>query len=445
MHLRAAFPIFAAEICTRMTISRPFRFMGRSQCALQVPCTDLDAPVAINLATIMGRCVKQQRHAKPQHEITTMTSPVLSLSRRLRKSPFESRSHVGARAASVYNHVVLPTAYTSLEDDYWHLREHVQIWDVACQVQVEIKGPEALKLAEYLTPRDLSKIVPGQCMYVPLIDEKAGIINDPIILCLAPNRFWLSISDSDVLLWVKGLAIGAGFDVEVRDPDVFPLSIQGPKSETLLSRLIEEAVGDIRFFRFIETQIDGIPLVIARTGWSGQGGFELYLSDPSKGERLWDIVTEAGADLNLRPGCPNLIDRIETGLLSHGNDMTLDTNPIEAGLDRFFKMGKSADYLGREALEKIAAAKPDMKFVRMVAQGESIANPRETYPMAVADGKGDGYVTSITYSPRLKCNVALGYLAAECASVGRAVTIGVANRVISAHVADNNWATQPEE
>ena len=348
-------------------------------------------------------------------------------------------------AASVYNHVVLPTAYASLEEDYWHLREHVQIWDVAAQVQVEIKGPEALKLAEYLTPRDLSKIVPGQCMYVPLIDEKAGIINDPIILCLAPDRFWLSISDSDVLLWVKGLAIGADFDVEVSDPDVFPLSLQGPKSETLLSRLIDEPVGDIRFFRFIETQIAGIPLVIARTGWSGQGGFELYLSDSSQGERLWDIVTEAGADLNLRPGCPNLIDRIETGLLSHGNDMTLDNNPIEAGLDRFFKMGKSADYLGREALEKIAAAEPDMKFVRIVAQGEPIANPRETYPMAAADGQGDGCVTSITYSPRLKCKFGLGYLAAECASVGREVTISVADRVISAHVADNNWATQPEE
>ena len=200
-----------------------------------------------------------------------MTAPALFLSRRLRKSPFETRSHKGATGASVYNHVVLPSVYASLEEDYWHLREHVQIWDVACQVQVEIKGPEALKLAEYLTPRDLSKIVPGQCMYVPLIDEKAGIINDPIILCLAPDRFWLSISDSDVLLWVKGLAVGAGFDVEVSDPDVFPLSIQGPKSETLLSRLIDEPVGDIRFFRFIETQIAGIPLVIARTGWSGQG------------------------------------------------------------------------------------------------------------------------------------------------------------------------------
>ena len=201
--------------------------------------------------------------------------------------------------------------------------------------------------------------------------------------------------------------------------------VLNPRS--LLSRLIDEAVGDIRFFRFIETQIAGIPLVIARTGWSGQGGFELYLSDSFEGERLWDIVTEAGADLNLRPGCPNLIDRIETGLLSHGNDMTLDNNPIEAGLDRFFKMGKSADYLGREALERIAAGKPDMKFVRIVAQ-ESIANPRETYPMAAADGDGDGCVTSITYSPRLKCNVGLGYLAAECASVGRQITISVADR-----------------
>ena len=391
-------------------------------------------------------CPTAARHTESDlRDHSLMNLPVLSLSRRLRKSPFETRSHVGAKTASVYNHVVLPTAYASLEEDYWHLREHVQIWDVACQVQVEIKGPEALKLAEYLTPRDLSKIVPGQCMYVPLIDEKAGIINDPIILCLAPDRFWLSISDSDVLLWVKGLAVGAGFDVEVSDPDVFPLSLQGPKSETLLSRLIDEPVRDIRFFRFIETQIAGIHLLIARTGWSGQGGFELYLSDSSQGERLWDIVTEAGADLNLRPGCPNLIDRIETGLLSHGNDMTLDNNPIESGLDRFFKMGKTADYLGREALEKIAAAEPNMKLVRVVAQGEPIANPRETYPMTAADFEGDGYLTSIAYSPRLKCNVGLGYLGAQCGSVGREVTISVADRVISAHVADNNWATQPEE
>ena len=211
-----------------------------------------------------------------------MSSPVLSLSRRLRQSPFEGRSHRGARAASVYNHVVLPTAYASLEEDYWHLREHVQIWDVACQVQVQIQGPDALRLVEYLTPRDLSKIVPGQCVYAPLIDEQAGIINDPIILCLAQDRYWLSISDSDVLLWVKGLAIGAGFDVEVTDPDVFPLSLQGPKSETLLSRLVEEPLSEVRFFRFIETEIAGIPLVIARTGWAARGDLNSIWMPPRR-------------------------------------------------------------------------------------------------------------------------------------------------------------------
>ena len=370
-----------------------------------------------------------------------MNLPVLSLSRRLRKSPFETRSLVGAKTASVYNHVVLPTTYASLEEDYWHLREHVQIWDVACQIQVEITGPDALKLAEYLTPRDLSNIVPGQCMYVPLIDERAGIINDPIILCLAPNRFWLSISDSDVLLWVKGLAVGAGFDVEVSDPDVFPLSLQGPKSETLLSRLIEEPVEDIRFFRFIETQIAGIPLVVARTGWSGQGGFELYLSDPSEGERLWDAVVAVGADLNLRPGCPNLIDRIETGLLSHGNDMTLHNNPIESGLDRFFKMGKAADYLGRDALERIADAGCPQKMVRLVVPGDPVRNPRETYPISLARTDLTGCVTSITYSPRLECNVGMGYVPSDHAEIGTELTITLPDGVVTGRIADKDWRT----
>ena len=370
-----------------------------------------------------------------------MSSPALSLSRRLRQSPFEGRSHHGARAASVYNHVVLPTAYASLEEDYWHLREHVQIWDVACQVQVQIRGPDALRLLEYLTPRDLSKIVPGQCVYAPLIDEQAGIINDPIILCLAPDRYWLSISDSDVLLWVKGLAVGAGFDVEVTDPDVFPLSLQGPKSETLLSRLVKEPLSEVRFFRFIETEIAGIPLVIARTGWSGQGGFELYLDAPSEGERLWDAIVDAGADLDLRSGCPNLIDRIETGLLSFGNDMTLRDNPIEAGLDRFFKMGKAAEYLGQKALEQIAESGPDKRMVRLVVPGAAITNPRGTYAMEVGETKRSGEVTSITYSPRFDYNVGLGYVPAEASDVGTQVVIHGPDEIVTGQIANNDWGT----
>ena len=335
-----------------------------------------------------------------------MKTPALSLSRRLRKSPFEARSLASATAASVYNHIPLPTAYASLEDDYWHLREHVQIWDVACQVQVQIKGRNALKLVEYLTPRDLSRIVPGQCMYAPLIDEHAGIVNDPIILCLAADHYWLSISDSDLLLWVKGLAMGGGFDVEVTDPDVFPLAIQGPKAEVLLDRLIDEPVADIRPFRFIHTQIAGTPVMVARTGWSGQGGFEMYLDRPSEGINLWDAVVAEGSDLNLRPGCPNLIERIESGLLSYGNDMTLANNPIEAGLDRFFKLGKSADYLGRVALEKIATEGVSSRLVRLTIAGAPLANPRTVYAICDETGVETGAVTSAVYSPRLETNVA---------------------------------------
>ena len=374
-----------------------------------------------------------------------MNSPQLSLSRRLRKSPFETRSHVGATRASVYNHVVLPTVYESLEADYWHLREHVQIWDVACQVQVEVRGPDALKFVEFLTPRDVSKCVPGQCIYAPLLDEHAGVVNDPIILCLSTDHYWLSISDSDVLLWAKGLAVGGGFDVEVHDPDVFPLSLQGPKSETLLSRLIAEPVEDIRFFRFIHTRIDDIDLVVARTGWSGQGGFELYLSKATEGERLWDIVVEAGADLNLRSGCPNLIDRIETGLLSHGNDVTLANNPIESGLNRFFKMGKTADYLGKQALEKIVAEGTAQQFVRLVFPGDPIANPREYYPLSVSGTAELGQVTSVIYSPRLGYNVGLGYVPASATAVGTTVTLSLPSGAVSGNIADKDWHTEPAQ
>ena len=237
------------------------------------------------------------------------------------------------------------------------------------------------------------------------------------------------------------LAAGAGFDVEVTDPNVFPLSLQGPQSERLLGRLIAEPLGDIRFFRFIETHIDGIALVLARTGWSGQGGFELYLSDSCEGERLWDLLVDAGDGLNLRSGCPNLIDRIETGLLSHGNDMTLNNNPIEAGLDRFFQMGKAADYLGRDALERIASAGPDRRMARLIVEGDAIANPRETYPLTVTDTHGSGCVTSITFSPRLGFNVGLGYVPADTTAPGTAINIDTPTGTVTGHVADNDWQT----
>ena len=373
-----------------------------------------------------------------------MNSPVLSLSRRLRRSPYEARSHVGVKNASVYNHVVLPTIYESLEVDYWHLREHVQIWDVACQVQVEVKGPDALKMIEYLTPRDVSRCTPGQCIYAPFVDQNGGIINDPLVLCLEPDRYWVSLSDSDVLLWIKGLASGQDYDIEIWDPDVFPCSIQGPKSEALLSRLIEQPISKIRFFRFIESHIDGMELIIARTGWSGQDGFELYPKNASDSIDIWDKIVECGADLNLRSGCPNLIDRIEAGLLSFGNDMTLANNPFEAGLDRFFQLGKPADYLGQASLEEIARVGVTQRLVRLRVQGEPITNPRDIYELKSPDSDEMGIVTSIVYSPRLGVNIGFGYVPINNSDVGNPFTVLTPNGELSGSVASHEWSADGE-
>ena len=370
-----------------------------------------------------------------------MNAPVLSLSRRLRVSPFEQRSLQGSKSASVYNHLVLPTCYESLEGDYWHLREHVQIWDVACQVQVQVSGPDALEFIEYLTPRDVSRCAVGQCIYTPLVDECGGIINDPLILRLADDCFWISLSDSDVLLWAKGLALGKGFDVQIRDPDVFPLSIQGPKSAELLSRVLGDGIRDLRFFRFVETLIADTPVVVARTGWSGQGGYEIYLREPRDGIKLWDTLVAAGEGLQVRPGCPNLIERIESGLLSYGNDMTLANNPIEAGLDRFFKLGKPADYLGRVALEKIAAEGVSSRLVRLTIAGAPLANPRTVYAICDETGVETGAVTSTVYSPRLETNVAFAYVPVAAAEPGNRVSVMTPDGVREATVTDEHWQT----
>jgi glycine cleavage system aminomethyltransferase T len=336
---------------------------------------------------------------------------------------------------------MLPVIYESLEQDYWHLRTHVQLWDVACQVQVEVRGPDALALIEWMTPRDVSACEPGQCMYVPLADESGGIVNDPVLLCLAPDRFWLSLSDSDVLLWVKGLAHSGKWQVEVFDPNVFPMSVQGPKSEELMARVLGEPIRDLRFFRFIETSIAGIPVYVARTGWSGQGGFEIYLMQAESGLKLWDALMDAGKDLGARPGAPNLIDRIETGLLSYGSDMTLADNPLEVGLDRFFRLGKPAPYLARDALDKVAAAGPARKLVRLAQHGEPIDPPRDVYPVC-HEGTEVGMVTSMAYSPRLNINIGFANVPAELSSLGTALDVVTRQGSLPATVVDGSWGVE---
>ncbi len=281
----------------------------------------------------------------------------LNMSRRIRRTPYTDKvEEAGGCGFSVVNHTLLPKGFgPSVEDEYWHLCEHAQIWDVSCQRQVEIAGPDAERLVQWMTPRNVSNAKIGQCFYVPLTDERARMLNDPVLLKLAHDRFWLSIADSDVLLWAKGLALGAHMDVQVHEPDVSPLAVQGPKAEAVVAALFGDEVRKIKFFRFGYVEFQGTKQLIARSGFSKQGGFEIYLNSSALGPALWDRVMEAGRASSIRAGCPNLIERIEGGLLSYGNEMNSDNNPLECGMAEYCNLDAGGAFVGQNALEEIRA------------------------------------------------------------------------------------------
>ena len=369
-----------------------------------------------------------------------MSTIPMILSRRLRPSPFEQRAlENGASAFTLYNKMTLPLVYESYEADYAHLCEHVQIWDVACERQVEIVGPDALRLVELITPRDISSCAIGQGKYAPLCDENGGIINDPIILRIAEDRFWLSIADSDVNFWVKGVAYGRGFDVQVFEPDVSPLAIQGPKADDLMADVVGKHARDIKFFWFIDETIAGTPVKIARSGWSGQGGFEVYLQDSAKGSDLWDVFWEAGKQYNLRAGAPSMIERIEAGLKSYGQDMTIDNNPFEVALERYMDLDKEAEYMSRDALAGIAAQGPAGRLVNLAIDGDPLTIMRADWRILDDAGNQVGTVTSRTYSPRFEGNIAFAMVDSDFAEVGTALSVDADGDIRRATVRDANW------
>ena len=348
----------------------------------------------------------------------------LSMSRRIRRTPYTGRvEDAGVRGFTVVNHMLLPKAYAqSVEEDYRHLREAVQVWDVSCQRQVRIEGPDASRLVQMMTPRNIRGARAGDCLYLPLTAPDGGGVNDPVLLKLAEDRYWLSIADSDVLLYALGLATGAGLDVGVSEPDISPLAVQGPRSEDVMARLFGEEVRRVGFFRFARFEFRGIEQIIARSGYSGQGGFEIYLRHAALGEALWDAVLEAGRPFDIAPGCPNLIDRIERGLLSYGNDMTREDNPLEIGLVRLCTLDGPIDFVGREALRRIAASGV-ARLMRGVAfdggPGPVCATP---WPVK-ADGRIAGRITSSAWSPRLERNVELSLIARGFWDPGQPVTV----------------------
>ena len=372
-----------------------------------------------------------------------MSSQAISLSRRLRQSPYFDRVlESGVKGFTVYNHMLLPTVFRSLEEDYWHLVSAVQLWDVAVERQIRVSGSDSLRLIQYITPRDVSGCRIGRCMYAPLVDDRGGIVNDPVLLRISEDTWWLSIADSDVLLWLRGLVHGLGLKVDVDEPDISPLAVQGPLAEDVIATIFGQWIRDIRFFRTAESEVNGIPVLLARSGWSKQGGFEIYLKVRARGIELWDIIAEAGAPFGIRAGCPNLIERIENGLLSYGNDITLENNPLECGLDRYCNFDKPADYMARDAITRIRQSGVTQRLVNLEIAGSPMA-PNDRVWRVTDDRVPTGLVTSAVWSPAMGKNIAFAMIMADRATVGAELTVELPdgnNR--PATVVGDNWSSE---
>lgn len=344
---------------------------------------------------------------------------------RLRRSPFfNATQRYGAQAYTVYNHMLFPICFGDLEEEYWHLVNHVTLWDVAVERQVEITGPDAFAFTDMLTPRDLSRCAVGQGKYVVITAEDGGIINDPVLLRLGESHFWLALADRDVLLWARGVALKSGLRVNITEPDVSPLQIQGPQAGEVVRSLFGEAAANLRYYWFFETALEGIPVVVTRTGWSGEVGYEIYLRDGSRGDALWERIMEAGRPHKIRPTGPSDIRRIEAGILNWGADMTLENNVYEVGLQRLVDEDKRTDYIGREALKRIKAGGVTRKLAGIEIEGERIEFNATRWPVK-AGGEAAGGVTSAIWSPRLKKNIGYAMLPVAHAALGTALRVEI--------------------
>jgi aminomethyltransferase len=317
----------------------------------------------------------------------------------------------------------IPRDFGDPVQNFWNLVNEAILCDVAVERQVEITGPDAAKFTQMLTCRDLSKMAVGQCKYILITNADGGILNDPILLRLAENHFWISLADSDILLWAQGVAVHAGLDVQIGEPDVSPLQLQGPNSGKVMVELFGEDIMDLKYYWLREVELDGIPLIVSRTGWSSELGYELYLRDGSKGDQLWERIMAAGMEYGLKPGHTSSIRRIEGGMLSYHADADIKTNPYELGFDRLVNLDMEADFIGKAALRRIKDAGPKYKQVGLVIDCAPLTGPNTTFWTINQGGETIGHVTSAVYSPRLKKNIALAMVVADAAVLGAEVKV----------------------
>ena len=354
----------------------------------------------------------------------------IAKSRRIRSTPYTSRiEKQGVTSYTVYNHMLLPAAFGSLEESYHHLKEHVQIWDVAGERQVEISGADASKLVQLMTCRDLSKSKNGRCYYCPIIDDQAGIINDPVVLRINENRWWISIADSDVILFAKGLAIGNKYDVKITEPSVDIMAVQGPKSFALMEKIFGEKIKQLKFFGFDYFDFGGDKHLIAQSGWSKQGGYEIYVEKTQSGLKLYDHLFEVGKEFNVKPGCPNLIERIESALLSYGNDMDNGDNPYECGFDKYVNLESDIEFLGKDKLKKIRSEGVKRKLMGIKLDMTDISLSRSLH---LKDERGNiiGELRSACFSPHFKKVIGIAMMKKPYWEVSQTVNV---------EINSNNW------
>ena len=342
----------------------------------------------------------------------------------IRKSPyFDATVKWGASGFSVYNHMYIPRDFGDPEQNFWNLINDAILCDVAVERQVEITGPDAAQFVQMLTPRDLSQMAVGQCKYILITNAEGGIINDPVLLRLEQKRFWISLADSDVLLWAQGVAVHAGLDVTIFEPDVSPLQLQGPRSLQIMTALFGEEIESLKYYWLRQYTLDGIPVVVSRTGWSSELGYELYLQDGSRGTELWEKIMAAGQPFGLQPGHTSSIRRIEGAMLSYHADMDIRTNPFELGLDRLVALDAPHEFIGKSALQKIKQSGVTRKQVGLVIDGEPFTGPNTTFWPVETDGQAVGKVTSAVYSPRLQKNIALAMVGTGSADIGTELSV----------------------
>ena len=360
----------------------------------------------------------------------------IAKSRRLRSTPYTSRiEKQGVTAYTSYNHMLLPAAFGSLEDSYHHLKKNVQIWDVAGERQVEVSGKDSAKLVQLMTCRDLSKSKDGRCYYCPIIDDNAGIINDPVVLRLNKDRWWISIADSDVILFAKGLAIGNKYDVKIFEPNVDIMAVQGPKSFDLMEKIFGTEIKQLKFFGFDYFDFKGTKHLIARSGWSKQGGYEIYVEHTKSGLELYDHLFEIGKEFDVKPGCPNLIERIESALLSYGNDMDINDNPFECGFDKYVNLDTDVDFLGKNKLKKIKSDGINRKLVGLTIDAKEISL---TKSLEIKDENNNsvGELRSACFSPHFKTVIGIAMINKPFWSPSQIVKIEINGKICNGKVCD---------